>query len=685
MKNTKKRIVSIFIIVLMFINVLTTVGAEPPKEVEPDYPPIEPGEAAVEIRLMARDNINWQKHNTLMSESVTLTRDESEIHTVTIENMNLTQVVSLALMSAEANYCDGCNSGRDDCGFEYAPKLPHSMYEDDIKVHSVVANGDIPLIDAPFETWLSGEDHPFYTGVYPNAELWNGWYNDCQYLTNVDVIPSTGTNGDAFALKGTPRPTITSIEVTFSIVTYDFCWFCHEWGDNCVCCKGCGVCERCLFERCCYYCCMGYDDCTGFCGERLVCCQYCNPCGVCCICTDCPGCELCFESCCYYCCEGYGRCDGYCGKCCACNPPPCDDGCCWCGKNGYWEDDDTYVYVPCGDCCQCGNYMYYDDKDNYITCGNCCWCAPRFCGKCNSCTMCNICWSVPCGCCEICGDYVCICVPTYKVSLQGGRFDRSVDITGQDAKKPINPDLIKGIRITFDIPNFKCDGKHLYWGDNLGGCMGMLVVTNLNSEVDFFCYSKKKSITYRFNNEKIEELYVALVSVFKGNDGTVLVEVLGENDVVLKPGQQELQKTEPKPKPKPKLCDKCKKEPCVCGVVVNDYCNKREGKKPCLLYACGICNPNKAWLRLGNIRGTGEIEIFDALEILLYLVKMDGNIIEHGNESVTAAQAKKAAIISAEGFKAGEPTIFCFIEILLYLTKFAETGSIEGDNIAPLY
>ncbi|MCL1904346.1 MAG: M15 family metallopeptidase [Oscillospiraceae bacterium] len=69
-------------------------------------------------------------------------------------------------------------------------------------------------------------------------------------------------------------------------------------------------------------------------------------------------------------------------------------------------------------------------------------------------------------------------------------------------------------------------------------------------------------------------------------------------------------------------------------------------------------------IKKGCILGGDEPTIFDAIEILKYLVDMDGAIKQEG---VINSESMDAAIISREGVEAGEPTIFCFIEILKYL------------------
>ncbi|MCL1903211.1 MAG: WG repeat-containing protein, partial [Oscillospiraceae bacterium] len=83
---------------------------------------------------------------------------------------------------------------------------------------------------------------------------------------------------------------------------------------------------------------------------------------------------------------------------------------------------------------------------------------------------------------------------------------------------------------------------------------------------------------------------------------------------------------------------------------------------------CDVCKSGKAPIK-GCIRGTEEPEIFDFIEILLYLVKMPDCII------VACGNAFDAAILSEEGKAAEEPTIFCGLEVLQYLV-----GLVDGKD-----
>ncbi|MCL1789689.1 MAG: hypothetical protein FWG33_04950, partial [Oscillospiraceae bacterium] len=138
-----------------------------------------------------------------------------------------------------------------------------------------------------------------------------------------------------------------------------------------------------------------------------------------------------------------------------------------------------------------------------------------------------------------------------------------------------------------------------------------------------------------------------------GNNGTVLIEVLGENGVVLKLGQQEYTTVG-----------------CVNG----------PGGRECKLIVCKICNKDNAFKLSGDTNGDGKVDIFDCLEILKYLVKMKCTIT-HGSDKITIAQAEKAGIISKQGFDKNEPQIFCVLEILKYMVKM--TSEITAEHFVP--
>jgi hypothetical protein len=594
---------------------------------EPDNEPPEELPVAEEhsVQLMARDNVIWNNHNPWTSEPLTITSDGT-LHTLKIEDFESLQIVSLSLMSEGANFCTGLPwCSRNDCGFFDSVRLPGSLYNTVVTFESVIANGNIPLIDEPVFAGLADEDYPFYTGVYANSELWNGWYEGHQRLTNVTVNPSVNDSGDSFSLV--TGAWIQSIEVTFSVSVTTFCYDCGWWSFMCVCCD-CEECERCLFVGCCTRCCIGFDWCDGDCAKwwGRECCDICSPCGECCECIECAGCAKCFRRCCSYCCKGFEDCGTPCDDCCLCFFPDCLP-CCRCIED-------------CDGCCYC------DGKE----CEGCWSCDRRgLCGVCNYCIFCNDCYRIPCVCipCEDCDEFPCECEATFTINITGEDIfsNRVYTVAGEYVRPPekaINPELIKGVRFTFDVPDFNCDGKHLLWGvHEIGGCVVTLVEINFSGVDDVFCYSDKQSITYMFE-EEIERLSVGAYSVFPGNDGRVLVEVLGENDVVLKRGQQELS-----------ICDGCKKieSDCDCIELPADPC------KICLL----CTNPPQN--RKGRILGTSpDPTIFDALQIVMYIVGMENNIDNCGN-------ALYAALIVTDRTPETEntPTIFDALQIVLYV------------------
>ncbi|MCL1904302.1 MAG: hypothetical protein FWF94_07785 [Oscillospiraceae bacterium] len=73
----------------------------------------------------------------------------------------------------------------------------------------------------------------------------------------------------------------------------------------------------------------------------------------------------------------------------------------------------------------------------------------------------------------------------------------------------------------------------------------------------------------------------------------------------------------------------------------------------------------KSYTVLSGVTSIGENEgeptIFCFIEILLYLVKIP-----------SGAEDNSAAILSKEGKAAGHPTVFCEIEILLYLVGLTD-------------
>ncbi|MCL2070652.1 MAG: lectin like domain-containing protein [Oscillospiraceae bacterium] len=109
------------------------------------------------------------------------------------------------------------------------------------------------------------------------------------------------------------------------------------------------------------------------------------------------------------------------------------------------------------------------------------------------------------------------------------------------------------------------------------------------------------------------------------------------------------------------VCGELKVE-CIC--VYCDYCD--ELRDNCICIHCDRCGEYEFYCVcstvLGSVRGESGVSIFDALEILKYLVGIPG-VITTGNDLITAENAMKAALIVSEE----TPTIFDVLEILKYL------------------
>ena len=283
--------------------------------------------------------------------------------------------------------------------------------------------------------------------------------------------------------------------------------------------------------------------------------------------------------------------------------------------------------------------------------------------------------------CGDCGKLPCEC-KTVRLNVGSNTFTTR-HIQGNDAgQNSINPALMRKIRFTFDLPNFACGTDLNPNGDPCGNCLSVVAYGNgiawsAGQGQRDLCYKKQKSITIDLNElgwkDGVEEdrpggywLMVGSACWIAGyNGGTVLVEVIGEDDVVLSLGQQAV--TPPTTTPP---SDTATAPPPL------KECEKRGGK-PCYKYACDICNRD-GWYRLGDINNDGEIDIFDGMDILVCLAFDDFIVNAEENK-----KAIKASIISEEGFEAGRTTIFCFIEILLYIVRMDDIV-ITGDNIAPI-
>ncbi|MCL2070953.1 MAG: hypothetical protein FWH07_01830 [Oscillospiraceae bacterium] len=139
--------------------------------------------------------------------------------------------------------------------------------------------------------------------------------------------------------------------------------------------------------------------------------------------------------------------------------------------------------------------------------------------------------------------------------------------------------------------------------------------------------------------------------------------------------------------PPPSVCGENGDEVCMrpfCEICYK--CEEGEGDTKCLQFDCEFCNPENEWFALGSVRGefnaTGEpvANIFDVLEILKFIVGMD-SVISSGNETITAAESKRVATLSANANAAANPApnIFCVLEVLKYIVGMDSV--IDGKTI----
>jgi hypothetical protein len=99
--------------------------------------------------------------------------------------------------------------------------------------------------------------------------------------------------------------------------------------------------------------------------------------------------------------------------------------------------------------------------------------------------------------------------------------------------------------------------------------------------------------------------------------------------------------------PKCGTCANCKGASCAC--------DKAD---------CGICNEDGKWFALGDVNGDNKVDIFDALEVLKFIIKMNSTIT-HGDIQDGAMRA--ARISPNAQAENGEPNIFCALEILKFI------------------
>jgi hypothetical protein len=108
------------------------------------------------------------------------------------------------------------------------------------------------------------------------------------------------------------------------------------------------------------------------------------------------------------------------------------------------------------------------------------------------------------------------------------------------------------------------------------------------------------------------------------------------------------------------VCATCKDERCVC--------DKAD---------CGICNEGGKWFALGDVDGNDAVNIFDALEILKFIIGMNSTI-SHGNIQDGALRA--ARISPTALTEGGKPNIFCALEILKFIIGM--TSEVDGIHIS---
>jgi hypothetical protein len=147
--------------------------------------------------------------------------------------------------------------------------------------------------------------------------------------------------------------------------------------------------------------------------------------------------------------------------------------------------------------------------------------------------------------------------PTFTAPITGveGDWSFQLHVSGSSVTNPnhrINHELIRGVRFTFNLTEKVAPDDPE--ADMLYPVAVAVNLPDLNWTQKDFCYEKDgKSYTFDLSANKfvpgdtedspgtgLTWLQVAATSWEPGNNGTVFVEVLGENNVVLALGQQEL-------------------------------------------------------------------------------------------------------------------------------------------------
>ena len=233
--------------------------------------------------------------------------------------------------------------------------------------------------------------------------------------------------------------------------------------------------------------------------------------------------------------------------------------------------------------------------------------------------------------CDGCKKRPCAC-RTFRAKIIGGSWSiDNVAVTGDEVSprsNSINPELIKAVRFTFDMPGYKCgiDENDPSSTECPKNCMAVAALggggihqwTQHN-----FCYKEQQVIFLDLEALGWDPaegwLKLGAACWIPGNDGTVLVEVLGENGKRLRWGQQVLDEEE-----------------FTLGLITK---KSQEDGKPRVADALEILKelvgmrPNyaednpAAWITPQSAKDE-KPAVRDALEILKELVGMDGILKE---------------------------------------------------------
>jgi len=141
---------------------------------------------------------------------------------------------------------------------------------------------------------------------------------------------------------------------------------------------------------------------------------------------------------------------------------------------------------------------------------------------------------------------------TWTLDIVGDGGTKEIQVSGGNPLVPnaICFTLIKGARITLDLPDFHCGPDE----DDEDGeecnkeCVTTFVFSGPFNKDDKFCYAEKQSMEYDFGSDAwvdgedgaqgsgIDWLKLAAASWVEDNDGTAKIEILGAGGVVLAQG-----------------------------------------------------------------------------------------------------------------------------------------------------